>query len=170
MAGENADDPLMASYRAARYRVHAPDQDIELQLGSANDAMTRLCVARKASSWAIITAHNPHSEILSDEENQRRHARLVQEVEALGLAYLPSTAGAPIDAASSGDHGLAGADVESGEALATWPDEIGLCVFGLRVDQARLLGLAHRQRAILCGELSGVTTLVDLAQDEPSTQ
>jgi predicted ester cyclase len=80
--------------------------------------------------FAIITAHNPRSERLSDEENQERHEELEHEIQKLGLAYTPSTGESPD---------------------GTWIEE-GFAVFGIGLEGALELGCKYGQHAILWGE------------------
>jgi predicted ester cyclase len=80
--------------------------------------------------FAIITAHNPRSERLSGEENQRRHAELERDLKKMGLEYTPSTGESPD---------------------GTWVEE-GFAVFDVGLEQALELGQKYGQHAILWGE------------------
>ncbi len=85
--------------------------------------------------FAIITAHNPRSERLSDAENQRRHEELQRDLQALGLEHLPSIGASPD---------------------GTWVEE-GFAVFDVGLAQALELGRKYGQHAILWGEGERVT-------------
>lgn len=80
--------------------------------------------------FAIITAHNPRSERLSDAENQERHEELEREIQKLSLEYTPSTGASPD---------------------GTWVEE-GFAVFDIALDSALELGRKYGQHAILWGE------------------
>lgn len=80
--------------------------------------------------FAIITAHNPKSERLSAEENQRRHGELGHDLSKLGPEYGPSTGESPD---------------------RSWVEE-GFVVFDIGLEAALELGRKFGQHAILWGE------------------
>lgn len=80
--------------------------------------------------FAIITAHNPRSERLSDVENQERHEELERDLQALGLEHIPGTGASPD---------------------GTWVEE-GFAVFDVGLAQALELGRKYDQHAILWGK------------------
>ena len=80
-------------------------------------------------SFALVTAHNPRSRLLSKEENDARHASLVKVVEGLKLTWQASVSMSPD---------------------ASW-QEAGVIVFNVEVNTALELGRQFEQNAVLYG-------------------
>lgn len=78
-------------------------------------------------AFAIITAHNPRSAALSKEKNAARHAALVKEVVALGLAWQDSVGMSPDE---------------------SW-QEAGVILFNVAAEVALELGRQFEQNAVL---------------------
>src|SRR5262249_31016371 len=71
--GEMAEDTLRAAYEATEYRVSdSPVGPLVIRIGEVNDALERLLAENGATGWAYLTACNPRSVILPDEENRQR--------------------------------------------------------------------------------------------------
>ena len=67
------DEALTAAYKATAYRVSdSPFGPLVIRIGEGNDLLDRLLVMNEATRWAYITACNPRSVMLTDEENGRR--------------------------------------------------------------------------------------------------
>lgn len=111
---ENRDEWERA-YRAARYRVEAPDGVHVLMIGRAAPGFARCLKATGFRSATVLTACNPGSRPLPQAENARRQQELEAAVAARGLSAWPALNQDP-----------------SGQ----WPDEPGLCIGDL---PARLL-------------------------------
>lgn len=88
---QSADDslakPLLNAYLATIYQVLLDGEWEVVRIGQTHPRLDRITGAER---WAIITAFNPASHRLADSDNQERHARLQERVEANGLACRPT--------------------------------------------------------------------------------
>lgn len=91
------------------------------------------------STWAYVTASNPGSRQLSDEDNSARLRELEADVVTLGVRAYPGE-GVPDD--------------------GRWPPESSLLILGIAREDAVRLGRRYDQVAVVCGELGGVAKLV----------
>jgi hypothetical protein len=91
------------------------------------------------TSSAFVTACNPFSAELSDEENQARQTGLEQDLRARSLCFLPGI----------GQHPSNG-----------WPGEPSFLVLGIDLPAAKALGVRLEQNAIAWAGGSGVPELV----------
>ena len=139
---------LAAAYREARYRVDAPAGSFELRIGAPAPELERLLVAVGCERWAYLTAVNPASIRLEDEENRRRLARLDAEIARRGWPVHP---GAAVD------------------PRGTWPDEPSRLVLGVDESAARELARRFGQNAFVAGERGDVPRLcwVDPGPEAP---
>ena len=78
-----AEDKIRA-YEAANYSVDFPDARIVLKIGQP---FVGVDVFDGRIRLAIVTACNPFSEVLRDDENAERQALLIDAVEAAGLEW-----------------------------------------------------------------------------------
>jgi len=116
----------LAAYTGANYRVDA-DPPFVMRVGERCAALAAL----GASSCAFITACNPMGEAYSDAANTQLQQAFSSLLAQRGLAWLTG----------------AGCD-----PLGQWPCEPSFLVPGLALDDARALGIALRQNAIVwCG-------------------
>jgi hypothetical protein len=129
---------LLEAYRRTRYRVDA-DPPFHLRVDVASPSLAALMARAGVRSAAFVTAWNPCSEVISDEENRRAQAKLHAEIETLGCAIIPGFGeweNAP----------------ESGEP--------SVLVLGIGEASARELGRRYRQHAILFAEDDAVPRLI----------
>jgi Protein of unknown function (DUF3293) len=80
--------------------------------------------------YAIITAHNPYSQKLSDLENATRHKQLEQLLESRGFIFSPSTGQSPDQ---------------------TWQEE-GVLIFDIALAESLEVGRHFEQHAIVYGQ------------------
>lgn len=130
---------LEAAYRATTYRVFLPGGVRELRIGTRDDRLVAWLAGEGAADWAVLTACNPASVRLGEEENRLRQAAL--EVALLEMGLEPYTA-------------------ENVADDAGWTVEESCFVTGLPADAA--LGLAARfgQNALVCGAAEGMPRLL----------
>lgn len=84
---------FLASSMRTRYTVDAPDgEPIILTIGSLNPDLDRLLRLFHASTYAYLTAFNPHSTSLSKTENLQRHEQLCGELRQRGFTFLTGKA------------------------------------------------------------------------------
>ena len=129
---------LEAAYRAAVYRV-VDDPPIDLAIGRSSAAIAALLRWAGVAQAAIVTAHNPRSERASDASNAAADETLRAGLEARGYATRDTVAIDP-----------------NGE----WPDEPGCLVLGMDEDNARVLGRAFGQNAVVVIDAGGRSRLV----------
>jgi hypothetical protein len=117
---------LRRAYEQAVYCVYTEATELELQIGLQHPALDALLASHKVSAAAFITACNPASAVLSDADNDVRHARLVADVQASGLSYL---------------HG------EGRDPAGQWQPEQSLLILGIKQTAAAELAARYGQNA-----------------------
>nr|MBA3572017.1 DUF3293 domain-containing protein [Pyrinomonadaceae bacterium] len=98
---------LTRAYCNTSYRVRVSPEPIRLRVGERSAAFDEVLNSYGVTHWAFITAYNPRSRQLSDEENRRRHRDLLRKVKSINCQTLACEA--------KGDDGA-------------WPAEEGLIV------------------------------------------
>ena len=96
------------AYRATRYRVDDGPQRIDLVVGARNGRHERWLRGHSARSATVLTAWNPAGRRASAADNAIAQARLRRQLDASGLATLPSS---------------------NLDPSGRWPAEPGWCVF-----------------------------------------
>lgn len=135
-------DPLVQAYRETEYRVFG-GHPMMIRIGELSPGLDVLLNQSRFSSAAFITACNPFSEQMSNEENDRRQESLRTDLETLGLPVIEG----------NGIH-------PAGE----WPGEPSFLVPGIDRDVAIDLGRRYQQNAIVWCEAGGVAELVFLKE------
>lgn len=136
------DEELLAAYARATYRVDLPSGAVFLQVSAPAPEIDRRLAAKGLSGFAFLSAANPGSVVLSDEENRRRHLQLGERLHALGLS------------------GIAGESYET--ASGGWR-EASLLVCGIEREAAIALAREFGQMALLYGRIGGPVELVPAA-------
>ena len=113
---------LSTAYTTAIYKVGG--------LAFTLDAEETGTVLFSGRAFAVVTAHNPRSEKLSDEENERRHKELERVLLERNAAFGPSAGESP-----------------GGE----WREE-GVVVYDVSLEGALELGRMFEQHAVLYGQ------------------
>lgn len=140
----SGDSRQSRAYTNARYRILLPDGVCERRIGvAAPHADLRLRDAGCVRHWQLLTACNPQSRRLRDDENAIRQRTLCAQLDARGWRHLDTLA-------DDGDGG--------------WP-EAGFCVFD--ADPAAVLALAREsdQAAIVMAALGEAPRLIWIAVD-----
>ena len=94
------------------------------------DAEERGTTLFSGRAFAIVTAHNPRSERLSSEENERRHEELEKVLNERNAVFGPSV----------------------GESLDGEWREAGVIVYDVALEEALELGRRFEQHAVLYGQ------------------
>lgn len=118
---------LIRAYRDANYVVEI-DGSIKLRVGEANQQLKQLLKAHKVASAAFITAFNPFSQTLSDDENLQAQSSLLAEVKSLGYFAINGY----------------GQDVEG-----RWPKEQSALILGITETQSEFLSDKYGQNAFV---------------------
>ena len=137
MVKTDLDPALLAAYMDTDYMV-SDDPPLRLRIGERNDDARILLASFNVSTAAFITAWNPGSRRLTDEENEDRQAELLTEIEQRRLNYL----------------------VGVGEGK-DW-QEYSYLVLGVSREDATALGRQFEQNAYVFLEIDGVPELVTL--------
>lgn len=124
---------LEAAYRAAVYRI-ATDPPIDLSIGSSSAALAALLRWAGVAHAAIVTAYNPGSERVPDASNEAADSTLRAGLEERGYVTRDTVAIDPDGA---------------------WPDEPGCLVLGMDSGDARVLGRAFGQNAVVVIDAGG---------------
>ena len=130
---------LWDAYRRTTYAARTGNGEIRIHPDRRSSDLDALLDQTRADQWAYITAYNPESRRLSDDDNAARQRALVQAVRDLGLTFFEG---------------------ESVLDAATWPPEPSLLILGIPPDDARALGRQFGQRAIVLGRLDQPARLV----------
>ena len=126
-------------FRLTNYVVRKSESEIVIRIGELCPALDQLLEENAAASWAFLTAWNPYSQQLADEENTARQNLLIEELNSRGMTYF---------------HG-AGED-PNGE----WPPEESVLIFGIELDEAIALAKRFEQNAIVFGRLGEAARLI----------
>lgn len=118
---------LIRAYREAKYVIEV-DDPIILRIGQANRRLKEILKTHGVATAAFITAFNPFSETLSDDENLKAQSSLLAEIKGLELSVI---------------HGY-GQDVDG-----QWPREQSVLVLGITETQAEALSDRYGQNAFV---------------------
>jgi hypothetical protein len=130
---------LWDAYRRTTYVAHTGNGDIKINPGRRSAALDGLLNERRLREWAYLTAYNPASRRLAEEENVRRQQELVDAVRDRGLTFL---------------------DGEGIGEDAQWPAEPSILILGIESEDARALGRQFGQLAIVVGRAGQPARLV----------
>ncbi len=133
----NIDRSLLSTYKDTTYNIEQPE--LAIRIGETNKTLNVFLFDNNSYSWAFISACNPHSVPLSDEENDRRHKDLVEQVQSMKWRFCIGW-GTP--------------------ANEGWKAEKSLFIFDISKAQAIELGKAFHQNAIVFGRLNQAPELV----------
>ena len=122
---------LEAVFCATTYRLDLPGGRIDLRIGCDSPAFDVFLRAQGVSCWGIVTACNPQAVRLSNEENQRRQARLPARLAELGWLFF-----AACNLVDAGD----------------WPAEPGCLILQVSEEKLRALAVEFSQCAMVYGE------------------
>lgn len=130
---------LEAAYLRTTYRAHLPDGVANIRVGQISAALDRWLSGLSNPCWAFVTASNPRSRVLSDEENIARHCELLRFARAHGWKTL------------------------EGEGVADqpgWRAERSLLIAGIEQNEAFGLARHFDQLAIVTGRRGAPAQLV----------
>src|SRR5262249_57649647 len=126
--GEMDEDTLRAAYEATEYRVtDSRVGPLVIRIGEVNEALDRLLGINGAARWAYLTACNPRSMILQEDENRQRTEALREQ-----FARFTTCRGEGV-----------GADGH--------PPEASFVVLGIEEAEAEDVGARFEQNAVVVG-------------------
>jgi hypothetical protein len=120
---------LLEAYQTTLYEVFEPK--ITITIANENQELQKFLKENNYSQWCFITAWNPYSMLLSQEENTNLN-RLLE----LDLKDFPIYAG------------------QGKDAKGEWPPEDSYFVANISEQQAIALGTKYNQNAIVFGTLN----------------
>jgi hypothetical protein len=132
------DPDLIRAYRETHYRVHGAEP-FALLVDVRSAALAAAHKRFRTDRSAYVTACNPFSEDVGAASNAQRHADLGLELARRNLPHIEGI----------GQHPSNG-----------WPGEPSYLVFGLRLDDAKTLGRALRQNAVLWSDADAMPRLI----------
>lgn len=136
---------LDAAYRTTTYRVYLPGGCADLRIDQGNEALGRWLENSGCASFAIITAHNPGSQVIDAGENAERQSQL--ECDLLEGNYEP----------------YAGENrPDNGEG----PVEESCFIPDITREDACALAGIFGQNALLCGGIDAVPRLVWIEEEQ----
>ena len=134
-----------SAYLSTTYRTFIDDENqLDIIVGQANHALDQLLSSRGADSYAFITAWNPFSKTVSEEQNHTANEALKSELgqysvyEGIGIPKQPSK----------------------------WEGEQSFLILGINRDEATRLGTKYEQNAIIYGEAGSEPVLLMLVQEK----
>ncbi len=122
---------LIAAYKSTAYCIDDPQ--IVIQIDQHNPELDKLLDAHQSCSWCFITAHNPHSELLSGTLNQQNNRHLKLWLEVRQKLYFPGSSHAQEN---------------------NWPIEHGFLVFNISQNEIIELATMFDQNGVVYGELN----------------
>lgn len=130
---------LFKAFEETHYIVHH-QQPFTLRIGQSSPDLDALLQATGRDCAAFITAWNPMSQQLSQNENQRRQKNMLNELNARNLSIV----------CGIGQHPTNG-----------WPGEESILVLGLELDAARTVAKAFGQIAFVWASKGALVQLVE---------
>jgi Protein of unknown function (DUF3293) len=131
---------LIEAYKNTKYIVF--DLNLTIVIDKSNLEINELLVKHNTKEWAFITAYNPYSRALTNEENRIRHNKLIE----MTKNYVTFEG-----------HGV-------GQDLI-WEPELSLFIIGISKVEASKIGKKFEQNAIVFGELNNSPELIILNEE-----
>lgn len=124
---------LAAAYKKTLYAVQIGGETVNIRVGNHTPSITALLQKYQQTTWALITAHNPHSQLTDTAQNTRQTLALEKAIQQLARPYLSAV---------------------NIDPQGNWPDENSFFIIGINQTQAITLGQRFHQNAILFGTLT----------------
>lgn len=132
------DSDIIEAYQATDFQVNA-EQPFTLNIGIPSQPLEVLYKSSRVNSATFITAYNPFSQPLSEDENRLRNGKLIDEIKQRSLKFIAGI----------------GQDPER-----KWPGEDSILVLGLGLEAAKALGKHYEQNAIVWCDADAVPQLI----------
>ena len=131
---------LWRAYEQTQFYVRECTPELCIRIGSHHEQLDEMLDDHQCDAWSYITASNPASELLSDEQNAGRNRELEALLKSQDLVFY------------------------CGEGIgsdSTWPAEASFLILGISREAAVHLGRLFGQNAIVCGKRGNAAELVD---------
>ena len=129
---------LISSYEVTNFHVKA-EPAFTLNVGRLSSELKALFKQNDANNAAFITAWNPYSKSLSDEENQARNDQLKNELIIRSLKFI---------------------DGFGQDPLGQWSGEDSFLVLGIDLEASKTLGIQFEQNAIVWSDSDAIPKLI----------
>ena len=133
----NIDQQTVQAYLKTTYTTEKPK--LSIKIGEINPELHVFLFDNNSIFWSFISACNPYSTILSDEENELRHQALIEKANAMNLRFQEGL-GVPSD--------------------ENWKAEKSLLILDISKEDAVKLAKEFDQNAIVFGRLNQAPELV----------
>lgn len=122
------DPELLKAYSNTDFVVFEQNNEKEIVIcvGKSNEALDSFFGKNNVKQAVYLTAYNPCSKIMTEDENQSRHQQLLSEVDALGYKYYEG---------------------EGRDPTGQWSPERSLLILEIPTEQAERLALNYEQNA-----------------------
>ena len=125
------DPALWEAYEKTHFIVQSTPEFV-LKIGQYSEELNQLFIHRSLSTAAFITAYNPFSQQLSEDENLERQEKLVKEIQSRGLSLFQGLGQHP-------NH--------------QWQGEPSVLILGIALEAAKKLARTYEQNAFVwCDE------------------
>lgn len=129
---------LILAYKATNFHVKA-DPAFILNVGKVSDELKSLYKKYNISNAAFITAWNPYSKSLSDDENRVGNEQLKNELNIRSLNFI---------------------DGFGQDPQGQWAGEDSFLVLGINLEASKKLGIQFAQNAIVWSDTDAVPKLI----------
>ena len=129
---------LISAYELTNFHVKA-EPAFTLNVGKVSEELKALFKQNKVSNVAFITAWNPYSKSLSDEENQARNDQLKNELIIRSLKFI---------------------DGFGQDPLGQWSGEDSFLVLGIDLEASKKFGIQFEQNAIIWSDSDAIPKLI----------
>ncbi|MCG7757389.1 MAG: DUF3293 domain-containing protein [Nitrosomonas sp.] len=130
---------LIANYTHADYRIGTAADCITLRIDQYSEPLAQFLATCNQSCAAIISAYNPYSQLLSDEENAAAHESLRHFLTC---------------------HAYQGIESVHTDPAGVWPAEKSFFIPGIDIPSAQSLGQQFSQNAIVRIERDAIPRLL----------
>ena len=131
---------LWRAYEQTHFYVRECTPELCIRIGSHHEQLDQMLREHQCDAWSYITASNPASKLLSDDDNRSRNHELEAQLKSQDLVFYRGEG--------------VGSD-------STWPAETSFLILGISREAAMQLGRQFGQNAIVCGSPGHVAELVD---------
>lgn len=130
---------LIGNYTHADYRIGTAADCITLKIDQYSEPLAQFLVTLNQSCAAIISAYNPYSQLVSDEENVAAHESLRHILTC---------------------HAYQGIESVHTDPTGVWPAEKSFFIPGIDIHSAKSLGQQFNQNAIVWIDRDAIPRLV----------
>lgn len=136
-------ESLFKLYQNTNYKIDSPE--IYIQLDKKNSEIDLLLKKENKNSWAFLSAYNPYSILVPEEQNFANQNRLKNILKEENYSLYDGTG-------SSKDH--------------SFPEEKNFLILGITLNRAIELGLEFEQTAFIYAELDSVAKLIFTSEEK----